>query len=209
MEEIYTGLIKNDDLDILDYCKEIVINDFRDCTINNEYSVVEFEFISNLTKPNIIDLLLETYGFIFVHEVGSACFNMLNKDKSILESIYFWTGGIKTGIADLLHYEEKYTILKEVEKTSPGVGKIMVKFDEEWIDIDDDEGILDESLTTYKKGTGLEQTLYWPTLISQFTKSYIAMKNESNKFISDDDFRTINMYHNWDNDWDYEDDFLR
>ena len=156
----FTMLIPAEDLDFLqdlDAEDGTTVVYHKPCLFDNEsFTVVLIEVISNNVYDGDLEVLLNTYNGIVIHEEWSNCFCMLEDDIDKIEDTFGWNGGAECLMGDMLTPEEKLSILERAQKK---VNALQLKKEE----------LFNDAYQKIRYGNiGDGEIVWWPNLIREF-----------------------------------------
>lgn len=177
----YTALLNNDDLISFKENKEYYnLLYTKICPYDKNYSIVEYEVLSENPGDLDIEVMLYTLGALLIHEEYTNGFCMLKTDIEELKNIYSWSQSGKYAMANLLTAKERLHILKNKLEKSNKKGTPYLKINTndgkiKLVDINKNEEVLffDEGPTIDINND--ETHIWFPYLLEEFTNSFFVI----------------------------------
>lgn len=213
----FTMLIPTVDLDFLqdpDTGDGITVVYHKPCLFDSEnFTIVLIEVISNNAYDGDLEVLLNTYNGMVIHEEWSNYFCMLEDDINKIKDTFCWSGGAECLMGEMLTPEEKHNILEQAQKKMNTPGLIYGKksgSDSSWENLQlKKEELFNDVYQKIRYGNmGDGEIIWWPTLIEEYMNfSFLIQSDDVDDEDEDDNPSRKPAYPNIPSPWDDEDNY--
>lgn len=215
----FTMLIPTEDLDFL---QDLDAEDgtsvvyHKPCLYDNEnFTVVLIEVVSDNVYDGDLEVLLNTYNGIVIHEEWSNCFCMLEDDIDKIKDTFGWNGGAECLMGDMLTPEEKLSILERAQKKLNTPGLIYGKESgskSSWENLQlKKEELFNDAYQKIRYGNmGEGEIVWWPNLIREYMNfSFLIQSDDLDDEDEDEDDTPSRkpVYPNIPTPWEDEDNY--